>query len=97
MQKHRRIGIQFACIWSTTPIWRTDDDPFCPFLVSFIACGEKSDDTSTTASGYECPTVEEDSCMTEELYQECLEVAESCESGNIIVAEVVLTPVLGME
>ena len=60
---------------------------FALFLVSFIACGEKSDDTSTTASGYECPTVEEDSCMTEELYQECLEVAESCESGNIIVAE----------
>jgi nitrogenase subunit NifH len=53
----------------------------------FLGCGEKSDDTSTTASGYECPTVQEDSCMTEELYQECLDVVESCESGNIVVAE----------
>lgn len=56
-------------------------------ISTFIACGEKSEDTSTTASGYECPTVEEDACMTEELYQECIEVAEACESGNIIVAE----------
>ena len=53
----------------------------------FLGCGEKSDDTSTTASSYECPTVQEDSCMTEELYQECLDVVESCESGNIVVAE----------
>jgi nitrogenase subunit NifH len=53
----------------------------------FLGCGEKSDDTSTTASGYECPTIQEDSCMTEELYQECLDVVESCESGNIVVAE----------
>lgn len=53
----------------------------------FLGCGEKSDDTSTTASNYECPTVQEDSCMTEELYQECLDVVESCESGNIVVAE----------
>ena len=60
---------------------------FALFIASFIACGEKSDDTSTTISSYECPTVEEDACMTDELYQECLEVVESCDSGNIIVAE----------
>lgn len=55
--------------------------------LTFIACGEKSIDTSSNLSNYTCPTVEEDSCMTDELYQECLEVAETCESGNIIVAE----------
>ena len=60
---------------------------FSTFLTAFIARGEKPDDISTSASGYKCPTVEEDSCMTEYLYQECLEVAESCESGNIIVVE----------
>ena len=54
---------------------------------TFFACGDKSTDTSSNLSNYTCPTVEEDSCMTEELYQECLEVAETCESGNIIVAE----------
>jgi hypothetical protein len=53
----------------------------------FLGCGEKSDDTSASSSNYTCPTVEEDSCMTEELYQECLDVVESCESGNIVVAE----------
>ena len=55
--------------------------------LTFIACGDKSTDTSSNLSNYTCPTVEEDSCMTEELYQECLEVTETCESGNIVVAE----------
>lgn len=55
--------------------------------LTFIACGDKSTDTSSNLSNYTCPTVEEDSCMTDELYQECLEVVETCESGNIIVAE----------
>ncbi len=50
----------------------------------FIGCGERAADTS---AAYQCPTVEEDSCMTDELYQECLDVVSSCESGNIIVAE----------
>lgn len=57
-------------------------------LTILLACGEKSTDTSDISdSTYACPTIEEDSCMTEELYQECLEVAESCESGNIVVAD----------
>ena len=59
-------------------------------FTTLIACGEKTDDTSTpsdTNNTYQCPTVEEDSCMTEELYQECLEVVETCDSGNIVVAE----------
>ena len=59
---------------------------FTLVMTLFIACGDKSEDTSTTSS-YECPTVESDSCMTEELYEQCLEVVETCESGNIVVAE----------
>lgn len=49
----------------------------------FSACEEKSD----TDSSYTCPTVEEDSCMTDELYQECLDVVATCESGSISVME----------
>ena len=61
---------------------------FAFILTNFIACGEKSTDTSdNSTSTYVCPTIEEDSCMTEELYQECLEVVESCDSGNIITAD----------
>jgi len=56
-------------------------------LTALIACGEKSEDTSVSLNSYQCPTVEDDACMTDELYQECLEVVETCESGNIIVAE----------
>ena len=59
-------------------------------LTTVIGCGEKTDDTSTiddTTNTYQCPTVEEDTCMTEELYEQCLEVVETCDSGNIVVAE----------
>ena len=52
------------------------------FLSFLIACSEKED----SASNFSCPTVEEDSCMTDELYQECLDVTESCE-GAILIAE----------
>ena len=62
----------------------------CLSLSTLIGCGEKTDDTSSTNDTndtYQCPTVEEDSCMTEELYEQCLEVVDTCESGNIVVAE----------
>lgn len=56
-------------------------------LLTLTGCGEKSADSGTDSTAYQCPTVEEDSCMTEDLYQECLEVLASCDSGNIVVAE----------
>jgi len=62
-------------------------------LTTVIGCGEKTDDTSATNDTndtndtYQCPTVEEDSCMTEELYEQCLEVVDTCQSGTIVVAE----------
>ena len=61
--------------------------PMIIILTALIGCGEKSEDTSVGVNSYQCPTVEDDACMTDELYQECQEVVETCESGNIIVAE----------
>lgn len=58
---------------------------FALFMTLFLACGEKSNDTSSPST-YACPTVESDSCMTEEVYEECLAVVENCESGNIVAA-----------
>ena len=55
-------------------------------LSLFLACGEEADsaiDTAqTSAAEINCPTVEEDTCMTEELYQECI----SCE-GELLIGE----------
>jgi hypothetical protein len=47
-----------------------------------LACGEKNDSAHDSVAEMICPTVEEDSCMTEELYQECI----SCE-GELFIGE----------
>ena len=43
-------------------------------------------DSDSPESDSRCPSPEEDTCMTEELYQDCLEVAENC-AGNILILE----------
>jgi hypothetical protein len=51
-------------------------------LFLFVACGEDGD----SGGSFDCPPIDEDSCMTEELYEECLAVSESCE-GAVAVME----------
>ena len=52
-------------------------------ILSIAACGDKDEDTAS--ANFECPAAEDD-CMTEELYQECLSLVETC-TGNILIAE----------
>ena len=51
------------------------------FLFFFlVGCGSVPQDTASS-----CPPADE-ACMTEELYEECLEIEASC-SGEILIME----------
>ena len=48
-----------------------------PFFIMLflIACGAENNDNDLSD---QCPTPQEDACMTEDLYQDCLDIASDC-------------------